>query len=71
MRLRQGASILYPTADRISAFEAASAKAMMYAPEEILPKMQLLAEQIEHAKEEELLAMSFEITRALRATVQR
>lgn len=68
--LAAGACIIYPNKAELAAFQAASAKAMLYAPDEVLPKMRDLAAEIEQAHYDAALPLIADITQALRATVQ-
>lgn len=65
-----GACVMYPGNADFSAFQAASAKAMLYAPETVLPQMQELATKIESLDTDEALPLICEITQSLRNTVQ-
>ena len=65
-----GACVMYPESADFSAFQAASAKAMLYAPEAVLPQMRNLAAQIEILDANQALPLIYEITQSLRATVQ-
>ncbi len=65
-----GACILNSTSDALKAFGAASAKAMLYAPENVLPDMQELASKIEAMDYSSCPDLLNEITKSLRASVQ-
>lgn len=65
-----GACILNPTSEALEAFGAASAKAMLYAPEQALPSMKELASLLEAADYSTCPALLNDITESLRASVQ-
>lgn len=65
-----GACVMYPENADFSAFQAASARAMLYAPEAVLPRMRKLAAEIESLDADQALPLIYEITQSLRATVQ-
>lgn len=65
-----GACVYNRSKEALADFSAASAKAMMYAPKEIVPKMRELADRLDSADYNSAKGLVSEITEALRDAVK-
>lgn len=65
-----GACVYNRSKEALADFSAASAKAMMYAPKEIVPKMRELANRLDSADYNSAKGLVSEITEALRDAVK-
>lgn len=65
-----GACVYNRSKEALADFSAASAKAMMYAPKEIVPKMRELADRLDSADYNSAKGLVSEITEAMRDAVK-